>query len=85
MSSTAYSWQTVELTTQNGSFKFNGTNQTLNLGNSPVLQVSAHDFTVQAWVKFKSTTQGGPPCFGPGCDMYSGPQNPDSSLRWCLL
>src|SRR2546425_2416326 len=37
-------------------FSFNGVNQSLDLGNSPSLQVSHGDFTVDAWVEFNAIT-----------------------------
>jgi hypothetical protein len=59
----------VELIASDDGFEFNGIDEGINLGHSSIVDVAAGDFTLHAWVKFKSLTEGGPPCFGHGCDM----------------
>ena len=59
-----------------GAFFLNGVNQFIDAGNAPSLQVSAGDFTVDAWVNFDSVFP--PPdvplvgCGGLGCCLASG-------------
>lgn len=59
----------INLTTNAGAFEFNGLDSTLNLGHSSITNASTGDLTVHVWVQFASLTDGGPPCFEPGCDM----------------
>lgn len=50
---------------------FNGTTEYLDLGNDPLLNVSAQAFTVEAWVQFNSLTAADPNCSGPSCGDMS--------------
>ncbi len=50
---------------------FNGTTEYLDLGNDPLLNVSAQAFTVEAWVQFNSLTAADRNCSGPSCGDMS--------------
>lgn len=71
-------------------FLLDGINGYVDLGNSPAIQVSGGDFTVDAWVNFSSLTNSSGPCFGPGCDesivdkMAAG-FGPPNANGWRLL
>lgn len=46
---------------------FNGLTQYLNLGNDALLNVSAHDFSVEVWVLFNSLASPDPSCTDSNC------------------
>ena len=48
---------------------FDGASANVDFGNATSLQVSAGDFTVEAWVKFGALTNTGPCLGNSGCDM----------------
>lgn len=49
----------------------NGTNQYLDLGTDPLLHMSEHDFTVEAWVQFNALQSLDAECTAPSCGDMS--------------
>ena len=64
-------------------FTFDGQDRQLSLGNSPVVQVSKGDFTVEAKVLFRSLDGNDGPCLGPGCDMSIADKMSDKCVVNC--
>ena len=60
---------TVELSTNNGAFEFDGFGPGINLGKSNNVSLSGGAFTIQAWVKLAADCNDSGAGSGPPCDM----------------